>query len=544
MVDGGKASLASPAPLAPGRVLMLRLAARCGLAVMRRSGPRVLPATSNTAARVEGQRLLSLPRPSRLTGDIHPLSVVLRPQRLPPFPSRPTMVPTATLPVAGPSRRRLVPVGLLTLVFVGSLWWLQATRSRPEPIPLFDRPPGEDELVITVAQLVGLGQAELSAAQDEYFRSGQHKRDESELGLRLGSPKELRPEGYNQTLSRSLERYFDPPPAWAADVLARLAPFGSPDSTAARPALTRAIYTTSNRIDLPTQFKGWSELNPEWDVRFLDDVALDDWVLSTFPDSDLKLEWELLTEVPGLTVKERKVLKADLFRYLVLLARGGVYTDTDTSAVRAIETWGRNDPLVLTTPLQALLPVLAALPVMAPLDALKATGGSHQAPALIVALESDAPRTGDAWREQTFSRGMQLVQWTLLSTTGHPIMLDASTRALDRLREAREATGQGKESVLDLTGPGYVRSYRCSKDCLLADVAPAHCSLFTDCVFRFLFARYGITPRQLSGHDRPVQVGDVVILPHRAMQADISEGPSNGQDVVWHGFSGRWKEAD
>lgn len=159
---------------------------------------------------------------------------------------------------------------------------------------------------------------------------------------------------------------------------------------------------------------------------------------------------------------------------------------------------------------------------MAPLDALKATGGSHQAPALVVALESDAPRTGDSWQDQTFSRGMQLVQWTLLSSTGHPIMLDASTRALDRLREARESTGKGKGSVLELTGPG----------------------LFTDCVFRFLFARYGVTPRQLSGHDRPVQVGDVVILPHRAMQADISEGPSGSQDVVWHGFSGRWKEAE
>lgn len=220
------------------------------------------------------------------------------------------MLPGATVPVVtGHGRRRLLPLSLVALVLLVYLGWLQVARVRPEPVPLFDRPPGEDELVITVAQLVALGQAELSAAQDEYFRSGQHKRDEAELGLRLGSPQELRPEGYNQTLGRSLDRYFDPPPAWTAHVLARLAPFGSPDSSRARPALTRAIYTTSNRVELPTQFKGWSELNPEWDVRFLDDNALEEWIRSTFPDSDLLLEWDLLAEVPGLTVKERKVLK-------------------------------------------------------------------------------------------------------------------------------------------------------------------------------------------------------------------------------------------
>lgn len=64
--------------------------------------------------------------------------------------------------------------------------------------------------------------------------------------------------------------------------------------------------------------------------------------------------------------------------------------------------------------------------------------------------------------------------------------------------------------------------------------------MFSDCVFRYILNRYGVTPRQISGHGGPVRVGDVVILPHRSMQADISEHASGEQDVVWHGFSGRF----
>lgn len=53
------------------------------------------------------------------------------------------------------------------------------------------------------------------------------------------------------------------------------------------------------------------------------------------------------------------------------------------------------------------------------------------------------------------------MQWTLLSTPGHPILLDAVATALDSLRALREkgeAEGAKKEkaSVLDLTGPGCV----------------------------------------------------------------------------------------
>jgi hypothetical protein len=218
------------------------------------------------------------------------------------------------------------------------------------------------------------------------------------------------------------------------------------------------------------------------------------------------------------------------------------------AAVRPIDQWG-NGPTVLTTPLQSLLPTLASLQFHSPLEALQATGGSSPPPSIIIALESDAPKNGDmsAWRDQTFSRGLQIVQWTLLSTSGHPILLDAVATALDSLRALREegeTEGAKKEkaSVLDLTGPGYVSPLvLLHKAQTLTNLSHSVSinRVFSDCVFRYILNRYGVTPRQISGHGGPVRVGDVVILPHRSMQADISERASGEQDVVWHGFSGR-----
>lgn len=40
------------------------------------------------------------------------------------------------------------------------------------------------------------------------------------------------------------------------------------------------------------------------------------------------------------TSKRARVLKADIFRYTILLHKGGIYTDIDTAAVKKIDDWG------------------------------------------------------------------------------------------------------------------------------------------------------------------------------------------------------------
>ena len=38
----------------------------------------------------------------------------------------------------------------------------------------------------------------------------------------------------------------------------------------------------------------------------------------------------------------RRVLKADILRYTLLLHKGGIYSDTDTAAVKPFDRWGEN----------------------------------------------------------------------------------------------------------------------------------------------------------------------------------------------------------
>lgn len=72
--------------------------------------------------------------------------------------------------------------------------------------------------------------------------------------------------------------------------------------------------------------------------------------------------------------------------------------------------------------------------------------------------------------------------------------------------------------------------------------------VFTDCVLRYLKARWGFDIEQLQSNRlrKPIRVGDVLILPELAMQAAASEPDeyeaNRDVDVVWHEFKGSWKE--
>lgn len=69
------------------------------------------------------------------------------------------------------------------------------------------------------------------------------------------------------------------------------------------------------------------------------------------------------------------------------------------------------------------------------------------------------------------------------------------------------------------------------------------------CAISYILARHGLDPKTLvdkgSNIKAPIRIGDVIILPERAFQADASEKDSalnNAQACVWHGFLGSWKE--
>lgn len=245
------------------------------------------------------------------------------------------------------------------------------------------------QAAVPVASLIHLAEVELGRKQRGYFHDGngdedsQFARDQRELGLQLGKDEaSLGLEAYTRDIERALTVHFGwngvkgpdhaavsrsrlasssssddpseahahmhknttfsderdtPAPYWISTVLAHLAlaldptcPLMPETVPYASPYLPKQVYSTSHSSEFPEQFQGWARLNPDWEIRFLDDAALDAWVRTTFGSSGVREEWDRMgRDAKADGGKRRKMLgavRADLFRYLVVLQRGGVYT--------------------------------------------------------------------------------------------------------------------------------------------------------------------------------------------------------------------------
>lgn len=73
----------------------------------------------------------------------------------------------------------------------------------------------------------------------------------------------------------------------------------------------------------------WKSMNPSWEHRYMDDEAAAEFVLAEYGE-----EWHrIFTGCPI------GVMKADLWRYLVVYRHGGVYADLDTVCKAPIDLW-------------------------------------------------------------------------------------------------------------------------------------------------------------------------------------------------------------
>ncbi|KAL0255722.1 hypothetical protein I308_100529 [Cryptococcus tetragattii IND107] len=287
-------------------------------------------------------------------------------------------------------------------------------------------------------------------------------------------------------------------------------------------AIPKLIYTTDllEPQQLPEQFQSWITQNPDWTAMFVEDGQIDTWLEKSLGSKGIKSK----AQDELLALKEKwGVVRADLFRYLVLLLNGGVYTDTDTASVLPIAQWAPNPDVAAIAPLLTAIPQLISI-IQDPSQSHFSTISTSE-PSLVVAIESDALSTGVNWKEQSFTRGIQIVQWTIMANRGHPVLLDVIGMALRKCEEIRQMELNNGEvrkedvNILDWSGPGA----------------------FTDAVFRYLLVRYGFHPTQASGLKEPLKVGDVIIMPVHSFRADASEGFQGAHKVVWHGFFGRWK---
>ncbi|WWC61831.1 uncharacterized protein I303_104416 [Kwoniella dejecticola CBS 10117] len=386
--------------------------------------------------------------------------------------------------------------------------------------------------------------------------------DFEEYGLKLGN---ISLEGYTRELLSTYKKYLIPsnsnnpvPPTYLPPVLSRLS---LRPPIAPLPPRPKQVLTTDKSIDsLPWQFDRWKEIMPEWNIKYFDDASLKAWVHHAFGSTKAEKIW---LDLP------RQVLKTDIFRYMAMLVEGGIYTDSDTAPIIHADQWGipyHHETAPLLTHLSRLLSLTTSqhLPSSHPLSSFAPQHATHSIegipgadfpngrsriydgplvddgnelgePALVVSVESDAIDFGwTNWREVGLSRAVQITQWTFMARPGHPVFLDALGRTLRRSKEMSERLEEAKakgeeenfvpETALEWTGPG----------------------VFSDCVYRYLLARYGFKPQDLIHKKEPIRVGDVLILPAGSYSSvsPFTDEEQRPWAASYHGFLGRWRDAD
>jgi len=193
------------------------------------------------------------------------------------------------------------------------------------------------------------------------------------------------------------------------------------------------------------------------------------------------------------------VLKADFFRYLILFARGGIYSDIDTAALKSATEW-------------------------VPAEVDRASYG------MVIGVEADPDR--EDWAEW-YSRRIQFCQWTIQAKPGHPILRDVIANITEETlrRKADGRLTKDTKNIIEFTGP----------------------ALWTDTVFSFFndpeyfdmsTSKGNISWEHFTGMTSPKKVGDVVVLPITSFSPGVRQMGAGEEDdpmaFVKHNFEGTY----
>jgi len=246
-------------------------------------------------------------------------------------------------------------------------------------------------------------------------------------------------------------------------------------------------------FDFRDQEASWTELHP----GFVHEVITDQVAVHL-----LRLLYASVPEVlEAYNALPQAVLKADFFRYLILYARGGIYTDIDTYAIQSALSW---------------------IPSTVPQTSI----------GLVIGIEADPDRPD--WADW-YSRRIQFCQWTIQAKPGHPVLRDIIVRitkeTLKRKKEGGAFISKDK-SVVEFTGP----------------------AIWTDVIFdyfndpRFFDKAHSdgdITYKHFTGMETSKKVGDVVVLPITSFSPGVQQMGAKEYDdpmaFVKHDFEGTWK---
>lgn len=192
-------------------------------------------------------------------------------------------------------------------------------------------------------------------------------------------------------------------------------------------------------------------------------------------------------------------MKSDLLRYLILSAEGGVYSDTDTIALRPIDSW--------------------------------VPAKYRNKARVVVGIEFDR-RDGVAWAD--IPHWLQFCQWTIAAAPGHPVFEKMFDRVIESVQDLSETHGV---PVTELT-PGSFE--------VMNSTGPA---AWTDVVFEQLqeFNSSLNDTKDLSFMTEPKLYGDILVLTIDGfgMGQSHSESTNNGSipeaALMRHLFYGSWR---
>lgn len=174
----------------------------------------------------------------------------------------------------------------------------------------------------------------------------------------------------------------------------------------------------------------WSEKHPAYIHEVITDAVADMLVREFYGKHapEVVEAWDLMPHL---------VMRADMFRYLILLARGGIYADIDTEPLKSAWEW-----------------------VPGVMDY-----GTY---GLVVGIEADSDRPD--WADW-YSRRVQLCQWVMRAKPGHPALVETVARITEK-------TLQTKGKAIDMEAPHS----------LFAVIEWTGPAIWTDAIFAYLNA--------------------------------------------------------
>lgn len=238
----------------------------------------------------------------------------------------------------------------------------------------------------------------------------------------------------------------------------------------------RIIQTSKYSINTNNSF---IRLNPTYEYIHYNDSEADNFVHKTMPD----YIYQSYISLP------KPIMKADYFRYIVLLVKGGIYTDIDTICLRPIDKW--------------------------------INGITMNNIGLIIGIEADV----GLWDilQGDYTRQIQFVQWTIAAAPGHPILYQIVKHIAD-ITPTMKCKTLNEKQILEWTGP----------------------AIWTDIISNYFLAKYGFLSRYLKKLEKPKRIGeDIYVLPITAFSPGLRRRGSNSinhsEARVQHSFQGTWK---